>query len=78
MPMNLITECSVTIMGFLLRIEMENETLTAENVEIDMETLTDAHRQGQFGYLARWAVLKAVIKALYPEDRKKLEEYRNQ
>ena len=59
---------------------MENETLIAENVEIDMETLTSA----EYGWTrlaktqARIRVTEAVIKALSPESRNKLEEYREQ
>ena len=54
----------------------ENETLIAENVKIDLVTLVNA--TDQLGNLARWNVLEAVIKALDPKDRKKLEAYKNQ
>ena len=61
---------------------MENETLIAENVEIDMETLciatSSALRNHLAQYHARIAILDAVEYALSPEDRKKLEEYREQ
>ena len=57
---------------------MNNETLNAENVEIDLETLDNAMGQGFGAALARWKIVEAVIDALDPADRKKLEEYRNQ
>lgn len=57
---------------------MENETLIAENVEVDMETLADAMGQGYCSHIARWAVINVLIEALYPEDRKRLEDYRKQ
>jgi len=57
---------------------IKNETLIAENVEVDMETLRRAQ-----GFAvnppsrtdARIAIVEAVILALYPEDRKRLEAY---
>ena len=55
---------------------MNNEILNIENVEIDLETLADA--TSQLGGNARWRVVEAVIKALDPEDARKLEEYINQ
>lgn len=59
---------------------MENEILIAENVEIDMETLYKALSVSSH-YLVRGratvSIVEAVIKALSPEARNKLEEYRN-
>lgn len=55
---------------------MNNETLNIENVEIDLATLADA--MCQLGDWARWGVVRAVEKALDPEDKRKLEEYQNQ
>ena len=55
---------------------MNNEVLNAENVEIDLETLANALTQ--LGGFARWEVVFAVEKALDSEDKRKLEEYRNQ
>ena len=59
---------------------MENETLVAENVEIDMETLSNAF-EGCTSHImreARVSIVLAVLKALSPADRNKLEEYREQ
>lgn len=59
---------------------MENETLIAENVEIDMETLSKAWDGRAFHITreARVSIVVAVLNALSPEDRNKLEEYREQ
>lgn len=59
---------------------IENETLIAENVEVDMETLISAQcHQGRLALdLARDKVVEAFLAALYPEDREKLEAYKNQ
>jgi len=54
---------------------MNSEILIAENVEINIETLESA--TDQRGNRARWDVLDAVIKALDPEDRKRLEAHKN-
>lgn len=60
---------------------IKNETLVAENVEVDMETLSIAQSCREHPIsrnCARMDIVEAVIKALYPEDREKLEAYRNQ
>jgi len=57
---------------------IENETLVAENIEVDMETLNEAMSCRVTMDKARVRIVEAVIAALDPEDRKKLEAYRNQ
>jgi len=60
---------------------MKNEVLIAENVEVDMETLATAqsHRAHPITRTgALYDIWNAVIEALGPEDRKRLEEYRKQ
>ena len=60
---------------------MENEILIAENVEIDMETLRKSlsmHVNPLTRSTARVDIIMAIVEALSPEDRKRLEEYREQ
>jgi len=60
---------------------IENETLVAENVEIDMETLEDAQSYGKNLIrrdMARDRIVEAVIEALYPDDKAKLDVYMSQ
>ena len=60
---------------------MENETLVAENVEIDMETLRIARSllvSRIVRHVALTCIADAVENALSPADRKRLEEYREQ
>ena len=57
-----------------------NGTLVAENVEVDMETLRLSQSYQVHPLSRRIAqanIAEAVIKALYPEDREKLEAYIN-
>ena len=59
-------------------ITVKNETIIAENVELDMETLRIAQCVS-FHPLARerahQRIIEAVINALDPEDRKRFEAY---
>lgn len=60
---------------------IENETLVAENVEVDMDTLDCALSSRIHPIVrdkARLRIVNIVIDALYPEDREKLEAYKNQ
>jgi len=60
---------------------IENETLTAENVEVDLETLEDAQSYGENlirRNRARDKIVEAVIEALYPDDKAKLDLYMSQ
>jgi len=59
---------------------IENETLIAENVEVDIETLINAQSHPSMHAIskAKDKVVEAFIDALYPEDREKLEAYKNQ
>ena len=60
---------------------MENEILIAENVEIDMETISKSlsiHTNNLTRSTARVDIIQAIIKALSPEDKIKLEEHREQ
>ena len=60
---------------------MENEILIAENVEIDLDTLAGTQSPQVNRYKQEWLkdiIVNKVIKALSPEDRKRLEEYREQ
>jgi len=60
---------------------IENETLIAENVEVDMETLRIAQSFGNNMISrnnARMEIVEAVIKALYPDDKAKLDVYMSQ
>ena len=54
---------------------MTGEVLVAENVELKIDTLSNATKQG--ASLSRWEVIEAVVKSLSPEDRKRLETYRD-
>jgi len=58
---------------------MIKEFLTAENAEIDMETLRIAqdigHQMTHKRLEAAIDVVDAFIKALYPEDRQRYEAY---
>jgi hypothetical protein len=61
-----------------MTITVKNETLVAENVEVDMETLKVAvstNPQIHSITLARCRIVNAVINALDPGDRKRLEAY---
>ena len=51
------------------------QSVIAENVELNMDTLNKAMKQG--ASLSRWEVIEAVVKSLSPEDRKRLETYRD-
>ena len=51
------------------------QSVIAENVELPIGTLSKATKQG--ASLSRWEVIEAVVKALSPEDRKRLETYRD-
>lgn len=60
---------------------IENETLTAENIEVDMDTLDCALSSRIHPIVqskARLKIVELVCNALYPEDREKLEAYRDQ
>jgi len=60
-------------------MQVVSETLNAENVELNMETLRTAQsvRVPPFSRLiAQKRIVEAVIKALDPEDRKQLEAER--
>jgi hypothetical protein len=57
---------------------IKNETLVAENVEVDMETLSTSMSFLVPSLTRRNALIDvrdAVIKALSPDDREKLEAY---
>ena len=54
---------------------MTTEVLIAENVELPIGTLSKATKQG--ASLSRWEVIEAVVKSLSPEDRKRLEAYKD-
>lgn len=59
-------------------ITTEDKTLIAENVEVDMETLRIAKSSREHPlarHRAQAAIVEAVIKGFYPEDRKRLEAY---
>jgi len=58
---------------------MNKETLIAENVEVDMETLNNAFDAPTLyeRTLARVNIAQAIVDALDPEDRKKWEDYKN-
>jgi len=83
LPMPVVCDCGFATMDAKRAVEhaMKHEresTLVAENVEVDMETLRiaqsvrvhplDRHR-------AEARIVDAVINALEPEDRKRLEAY---
>jgi len=64
-----------------MAITVKNETLIAENVEVDMETLriaqsVNAHPLAR--HRAQETIVDSVIGALYPEDKKGFEEYQEQ
>lgn len=57
---------------------IQNGTLIAENVELDMETLRIAQSVMEHPlarHQAQACIMDAVINALDPEDRKRLEAY---
>ena len=57
------------------------EALITENVEVDIETLADALSYRVNPYTrsnARQRIAEAVLKALTPEDRRKLETYQKE
>ena len=59
-------------------MQIVSETLTAENVEVDMETLRTAQSVNGHPlarHRAQKAIVESVIGALDPEDRKRLEAY---
>ncbi len=55
------------------------ETLTAENVQVNLKTLHIALGSYSFSPkdIARMAIVKAVRDGLSPEDQEKLAEYEN-
>lgn len=56
----------------------KEKTLTAENVEVDMETLRIARSSMEHPiaqHRAWQTIVDSVIDALYPEDRERLEAY---
>jgi hypothetical protein len=57
--------------------EVKDETLTAENVQVNLKTLHTALGSYSFSPkdIARMAIVKAVRDNLSPEDKEKLEEY---
>ena len=70
----------IKIKGSILRLRdgAIRQTLTAENVEVDMETLRLAKSPREHPLVQRRAleaIRDAVIAALYPEDRERLEAY---
>ncbi|MCJ7829302.1 MAG: hypothetical protein MUP81_06150 [Dehalococcoidia bacterium] len=62
-----------------MAIEVKDETLTAENVQVNLKTLHVALGSYSFSPkdIARMAIVKAVRDGLTPEDKVKLEEYEN-
>ena len=61
-----------------MTITVKNETLIAENVEVDMEILRIAQSVNEHPLVrhqAQSCIVDAVINALYPEDRKRFEAY---
>ena len=59
---------------------VQNKTLIAENVEVDMETLRTATSANPKVYaitIARCRIVNAVLNALAPKDRKLFEAYSN-
>jgi len=59
-------------------VSIKNETLIAENVEVDMETLRIASSVLEPRLLKLDALMDirdALLKVLSPEDREKLEAY---
>jgi len=59
--------------------ESVSTTLIAENVEVDMETLRIAQSVNEHPvarHTAQTCIVDAVINALYPEDKKRLEAER--
>jgi hypothetical protein len=57
----------------------ENQTLTAENVQVNLRALHTALGSYSFSPkdIARMSIVKAVRDSLSPEDKVKLEEYEN-
>jgi len=62
-----------------MAIDLGDRIIVAENVEVDMDTLRRAkdigHEMPHKRLEAALEVIKAVEKALYPDDRKRLELY---
>ena len=59
-------------------MQVVSETLTAENVEVDMETLRTAQSVNGHPlarHRAQKAIVESVIGALDPEDRRRFEAY---
>jgi len=59
-------------------MQVVSETLTAENVEVDMETLRIAQSVNGHPlarHRAQKTIVESVIGALDPEDRKRFEAY---
>jgi hypothetical protein len=63
-----------------MAIEVKDETLTAENVQVNLKTLHTALGSYSFSpkEIARMAIVKAVRDSLSPEGKRKLEEYEEQ
>ena len=60
-------------------VEVKDEILTAENVEIKLETLwiaTSCHVHYLRKDMAQHRIVQAVIDGLSPEDRERFEEYK--
>jgi len=60
-------------------MQVVSETLNAENVEVDMETLRIAQSVREHPlarHRAQKAIVESVIGALDPEDRRRLEAER--
>lgn len=59
-------------------VSIKNETLIAENVEVDMETLEKAQSyqvHPNIRHQAQQDIVEAFIRALYQDDRERLEAY---